>query len=84
MRRSALDVSDPRASIARPPSRDRRAGRLDVLVNNAGIGSDFGVAGADPDFDAIQRALDTNFFGAYRLTIALLPLLRESSTTRGS
>jgi NAD(P)-dependent dehydrogenase (short-subunit alcohol dehydrogenase family) len=36
-------------------------GELDVLVDNAGIGSDFGVAGADPDFEAIQRALDTNF-----------------------
>jgi NAD(P)-dependent dehydrogenase (short-subunit alcohol dehydrogenase family) len=32
--------------------------------------------------DAIQRALDTNFFGAYRLTIALLPLLRESEHAR--
>jgi NAD(P)-dependent dehydrogenase (short-subunit alcohol dehydrogenase family) len=77
-----LDVSDP-ASIERAAaelSADPR--QLDVLVNNAGIGSDFGVAGADPDFDAIQRALDTNFFGAYRLTIALLPLLRKSSSPR--
>ena len=57
-------------------------GSLDVLVNNAGIGADFGVAGTDPDFDAIQRALDTNFFGAYRLTIALLPLLRRSEHAR--
>ena len=48
-----------------------------MLVNNAGIGSDFGVAGADPDFDAIQRALDTN---SRRVPAdhALLPLLRES------
>ncbi len=30
----------------------------------------------------MQRALDTNFFGAYRLTIALLGLLRESPHAR--
>lgn len=77
-----LDVADER-SIAAAAERVRAdPGRLDVLVNNAGIGSDFGVAGAAPDFDAIQRALDTNFFGAYRLTIALLELLRESEHPR--
>ena len=77
-----LDVSDP-ASIERAAAEVARdPGALDVLVNSAGIGSDFGVAGADPDFGAIQRALDTNFFGAYRLTVALLPLLRESAGPR--
>jgi NAD(P)-dependent dehydrogenase (short-subunit alcohol dehydrogenase family) len=77
-----LDVSDP-ASIERAAAAVAEdPGSLDVLVNNAGIGSDFGVAGAEPDFDAIQRALDTNFFGAYRLSIALLPLLRRSEHAR--
>jgi NAD(P)-dependent dehydrogenase (short-subunit alcohol dehydrogenase family) len=77
-----LDVSAP-ASIERAAAAVRAdPGALDVLVNNAGIGSDFGLAGAAPDFEAIQRALDTNFFGAYRLTIALLPLLRESGHAR--
>ncbi len=77
-----LDVSDP-ASIERAAAAVADdPGSLDVLVNNAGIGSDFGVAGVDPDFDAIQRALDTNFFGSYRLSIALLPLLRRSEHPR--
>ena len=77
-----LDVADP-ASIERAAAAVREdPGALDVLVNNAGIGSDFGVAGVEPDFDAIQRALETNFFGAYRLTIALLPLLRQSEHPR--
>jgi NAD(P)-dependent dehydrogenase (short-subunit alcohol dehydrogenase family) len=78
----ALDVADP-ASIEAAAAHVRSdPGRLDVLINNAGVGTDFGVAGADPDFGAIQSALETNFFGAYRLTIALLPLLRASSRPR--
>jgi NAD(P)-dependent dehydrogenase (short-subunit alcohol dehydrogenase family) len=77
-----LDVADP-VSIAQAAEQVRSdPGSLDVLVNNAGIGSDFGVAGADPDFEKVQAALDTNFFGAYRLTIALLPLLRQSEHPR--
>ncbi|HEX4189264.1 MAG TPA: SDR family NAD(P)-dependent oxidoreductase [Solirubrobacteraceae bacterium] len=77
-----LDVSDP-GSISDAAAAVRAGpGRLDVLVNNAGIGSDFGVAGVAPDFDAMQRALDTNFSGAYRLTVELLGLLRESGHPR--
>lgn len=77
-----LDVADPQ-SITRAGARVRETvGRLDVLVNNAGVGTDFGVAGTEPDFEAIQRALETNFYGAYRLTIALLDLLRASEHPR--
>jgi NAD(P)-dependent dehydrogenase (short-subunit alcohol dehydrogenase family) len=77
-----LDVSDPKSIGAAAEQVRREPGRLDVLVNNAGIGSDFGVPGVAPDFAAIQRALDTNFYGAYRLTVELLGLLRESAQPR--
>ena len=82
VRALTLDVADPASIEAAAKQVREDPGRLDVLVNNAGIGSDFGVSGTDPDFDAIQRALETNFFGAYRLTIALLGLLRHSAHGR--
>jgi NAD(P)-dependent dehydrogenase (short-subunit alcohol dehydrogenase family) len=77
-----LDVADP-TSIASAAERLREnPGRLDVLVNNAGVGTDWGVSGTAPDFDAMDRALQTNFYGAYRLTVALLELLRASAHPR--
>jgi NAD(P)-dependent dehydrogenase (short-subunit alcohol dehydrogenase family) len=77
-----LDVADEASISAAATRLASDPGRLDVLVNNAGVGTDWGVAGADPDFEAIQAALDTNFFGAYRLTVALLGLLRASPSPR--
>jgi NAD(P)-dependent dehydrogenase (short-subunit alcohol dehydrogenase family) len=77
-----LDVSDPASIEDAAESVRAQTGRLDVLVNNAGIGADFGVSGTAPDFDAIERTLQTNFYGAYRLTIALLDLLRASAHPR--
>jgi NAD(P)-dependent dehydrogenase (short-subunit alcohol dehydrogenase family) len=77
-----LDVSEPASIEAAAAAVSEDPGALDVLVNNAGIGADFGVAGVEPDFEALQETLDTNFFGAYRLTVALLPLLRQSEHPR--
>jgi NAD(P)-dependent dehydrogenase (short-subunit alcohol dehydrogenase family) len=82
VRALTLDVSDPDSIEAAAERVQADPGQLDVLVNNAGVGSDFGVSGTAPDFEAIGRALETNFYGAYRLTIALLGLLRQSEHPR--
>ena len=53
-----------------------------MLVNNAGVGLDWGVSGTEPDFDLIQRTLDTNTLGAYRLASACCRSLRASEHPR--
>jgi NAD(P)-dependent dehydrogenase (short-subunit alcohol dehydrogenase family) len=82
VRALTLDVADPESIRAAAEQVQADPGRLDVLVNNAGVGSDFGVSGTAPDFDKVAVALETNFYGAYRLTVALLDLLRASQHPR--
>lgn len=50
-------------------------GRIDVLVNNAGVG----IQGAaeDIDMDMAMDAFQTNFFGLHRMCRAVLPFMRE-------
>jgi NAD(P)-dependent dehydrogenase (short-subunit alcohol dehydrogenase family) len=77
-----LDVSDPVSIAAAVAAVGADPGRLDVLVNNAGVGLDWGVSATEPDFDKVQQTLETNLFGAYRLAAGLLPLLRDSAHPR--
>ena len=59
-----------------------KAERLDVLVNNAGIGGSYSDNAAESDLEEARRTLETNLFGAWRLAQAALPLLRDSDDPR--
>jgi NAD(P)-dependent dehydrogenase (short-subunit alcohol dehydrogenase family) len=55
---------------------------LDALINNAGVIGDTGRRGTDADLDEVKEVLETNVFGAWRLTQALAPLLEKSGHGR--
>jgi NAD(P)-dependent dehydrogenase (short-subunit alcohol dehydrogenase family) len=59
-----------------------RYGRVDAIVNNASTAPDlWGIAGST-DLSPVAEALDVNLFGAWRVSQALLPLLRSSPRPR--
>jgi NAD(P)-dependent dehydrogenase (short-subunit alcohol dehydrogenase family) len=55
-----------------------RFGRVDVLVNNAGIGTVGAVEMIEPDH--LRAVMDTMFFGAVTLTQAVVPRMREQGS----
>lgn len=57
-------------------------GRLDVLVNNAGVLYDTWQQTATADLATVREALETNLLGAWRMCAALVPLLREGGAGR--
>ncbi|BCY09198.1 SDR family NAD(P)-dependent oxidoreductase [Actinoplanes sp. L3-i22] len=69
-----LDVTDRTSIDAAVTAAHAHFGRLDVVVNNAG----YGLLGMIEEVSETQLRdqLETNFFGAFRVTQAVLPILR--------
>lgn len=68
-----LDVTDPASCHALMDSLVKTGDEIDILVNNAGIFPDLGSGFFDVDERTIRHELEVHFFGAWRLTHALLP-----------
>jgi NAD(P)-dependent dehydrogenase (short-subunit alcohol dehydrogenase family) len=76
----AADVGDPAAGPAAVRAVAAAAGRLDVLVNNAGTGYT-GAVEEVSDAEA-HRILEVNLHGPARLAAAAVPLMRASGGGR--
>ncbi len=72
-----LDVADEESVARLATSVDDEFGRLDVLVNNAGISNDDGQRGMNADLDRVRQALEVNLFGAWRLCELAVPLMQR-------
>ncbi len=79
MRPVQLDITDGASVTALAALIKRDYGRLDVLVNNAGIALDYDPL---PPVERMQRTLAVNVVGTLRLTEAMVPLLGRSDRAR--
>jgi NAD(P)-dependent dehydrogenase (short-subunit alcohol dehydrogenase family) len=75
----ALDVTSDSSVDAAARRIAAEAGRLDVLINNAGTTGDLTRETADVDASDMLAVYDTNVIGAVRVIHAFLPLLSESA-----
>jgi NAD(P)-dependent dehydrogenase (short-subunit alcohol dehydrogenase family) len=77
-----LDVTDDGSVDAAAALVEERAGRLDVLVNNAGVTGGVPQEPTSVDLSVVRTAVETNVIGVIRVTNAMLPLLRRSASPR--
>ena len=76
-----LDVTDDK-SVAKAVSEVlSKAGRIDVLVNNAGIALD-AAATEESSIEQAESIFNTNYFGTLRMIKAVLPIMREQKGGR--
>lgn len=80
VRMLVLDVNDQASVDGCMNALIAEAGRIDVLINNAG----YGICGAveDTTIEEAQAQLNTNFFGAVRMLRAALPHMRRQGSGR--
>ncbi|MGW4247083.1 SDR family oxidoreductase [Nocardia sp. NPDC004722] len=77
-----LDVTDDAGVTAAARLIEDRTGRLDVLVNNAGVTGAMPQNPTTVELDTVRTAVETNVIGVIRVTNAMLPLLRRSTSPR--
>jgi len=77
LRTLALDVNDGASISAALAVVQSEAGRIDILINNAGYGQ-FGAV-MDADISDLRNQFETNVFAPVVLSRAALPLLRKSA-----
>ncbi|MEU4550721.1 SDR family oxidoreductase [Micromonospora violae] len=79
-----LDVTDAESVTAAAKWVESEYGRLDVLINNAGIVLADGARGlpSETTVASMRRVYETNVFAVAAVTNALLPLLRRAPAAR--
>jgi NAD(P)-dependent dehydrogenase (short-subunit alcohol dehydrogenase family) len=78
-----IDVTNPDSILAAKNIVESEQGKLDILINNAGIsGGQFPQTASDTSVKDIKNVFETNFFGVISVTQAFLELLKKSDSPR--
>jgi NAD(P)-dependent dehydrogenase (short-subunit alcohol dehydrogenase family) len=77
-----LDLTRPETITAAASQIDSTHGKLDVLVNNAGIALEFQSKPSQADLAMVKQVYETNVFGPIAVIQAVLPLLLRSEAGR--
>ena len=77
-----LDVASDQSVSSAARRIEEVSGRLNVLVNNAGIALDSNTPPSLVNLQVVRATFDVNLFGCIRVTQAFLPLLRKSAAAR--
>lgn len=77
-----IDVTSDQSVLNAKNTIEKEQGKLDILINNAGILGDIPQDSSTTSVANIQSVFDTNFFGVIRVTQAFLDLLKKSDSPR--
>jgi NAD(P)-dependent dehydrogenase (short-subunit alcohol dehydrogenase family) len=77
-----IDVTNPESIAKAKNIVENEQGKLDILINNAGILGVNPQTAVETSVKDIQNVFDTNFFGVISVTQAFLDLLKKSDSPR--
>ncbi|MBD2164831.1 SDR family oxidoreductase [Calothrix membranacea FACHB-236] len=82
-----LDITNDESTHKLAEFINREFGKVDALVNNAGIYIDSEASGnnlsiLNTKIDTLQKTIETNVYGALRVTQALIPLMKKQNYGR--
>ena len=77
-----IDATNQESVLAAKNRIEKEQGKLDILINNAGILGNMPQNSSTTSIENIQETFDTNFFGVIRVTQAFLDLLKKSESPR--
>ena len=77
-----LDVTDPESAGRCAADVEKEFGRLDILINNAGVRFDRDLSIMDLKLDVFRKTVETNIYGPFLVCRAFLPLMKKSGGGR--